>query len=109
MPLDSYIGVFLVGTAGGALLEFLHWWNIRKRKDEFPKYAQSAKYWIITAGMARVGGLLALIYFGDHVEAILALHIGVSAPLILQKLATTMAEPGARAGEETSIISFFTW
>jgi hypothetical protein len=109
MPLDSYVGVFLVGTAGGALLELLHWWNIRKRSDEFPKYARSPKYWIITAAMALVGGLLALIYFGDHVQAILALHIGLSAPLILQKLATTMAEPGERGVEETSVISFFTW
>jgi hypothetical protein len=72
MPLESYIGVFLVGTAGGILLEFLHWWNIRKR-NEFPKYARSVRYWVITAGMALVGGLLALFYFGDRAQAILVL------------------------------------
>jgi hypothetical protein len=59
--------------------------------------------------MALIGGLLALIYFGNHAEAILALHTGLSAPLILQKLVTTLAEPGARAGGATSITSFFTW
>ena len=108
MQLNSYLSVFLVGSAGGLLLELVHWWNIKK-KNQFPKYARSAKYWIITAAMALAGGLLALVYFGDEAQAILPLHIGLSTPLILQKLTTTMAEPGERAGEETSILSFFTW
>jgi hypothetical protein len=41
MPLESYLNVFLVGTVGGAVLEFLHWWNILKTNSNFPKYAKS--------------------------------------------------------------------
>jgi hypothetical protein len=109
MPLESYLNVFLVGTAGGAVLEFLHWWNILKTNANFPKYAKSPFYWALTVGMAIIGGLLALFYFGNRAQAILAFHVGLSAPLILQKLVTTVAEPGARAGDEISVVSFFRW
>ena len=108
MPLDSYYSVFLVGTLGGTLIEFLHWYNIRRRGD-FPLYARRVKYWVLTAIMAVAGGMLAVFYFGNHAEAILALHVGISAPLIFQKLVTTAAEPGERTGEAVSVTSFFTW
>nr|WP_250814031.1 hypothetical protein [Neorhizobium tomejilense] len=109
MTLESYWMVFTVGMIGGAVLEFLHWWNLFKTNANYPKYAKSPFYWGLTIGMAIVGGLLALFYFGNRTQAILAFHVGLSAPLILQKLVTTVAEPGARAGNETSIVSFFRW
>ena len=109
MPLNSYFAVFVVGTIGGALLEFLHWWNLRKNNHEFPSYVRSFAYWALSAGMTLVGGLLAVLYFGEQAEALLALHVGLSAPLILQKMVTTMAEPGARSGRRKSLISFLTW
>jgi hypothetical protein len=99
--------VFLVGLAGGAVLELVHWYNIR-RDEHFPTYAASPLYWIVTALMAVVGGVLAVIYFGSQAEPIVTFHVGLSTPLILQKLTTTIANvPGARGG--ASFVSFFTW
>ena len=58
--------------------------------------------------MTLVGGLLALLYFGDKAEAVVAFHVGLSTPLLLQKLTTTVANvPGKGGGP--SLISFFTW
>ena len=109
MPLTTFIQVFLVGSLGGCLLEIVHWWNLRRRNPRFPKYARSLFYWLVTVLMALSGGLLAVLYFGDQAEAIVALHVGISAPLILQKLASTMAEPGARAEVTSGLKDFISW
>jgi len=92
--LISSTQVFLCGLAGGAVLELLHWYSIR-RDVKFPAYARSPFYWIITVLMAIVGGGLAWLYFGSQAEAIVTFHVGLSKPLILQKLTTTVANvPG---------------
>ena len=109
MPLTSATEVFLVGTLGGVLLELVHWWNLRRRNPRFPRYAKSAFYWVVTLLMAVVGGALSVFYFGAQAEAIIALHVGVSAPLILQKLATSMAQPGARSFDSQGPVDFFSW
>ena len=109
MPLTSVIDVFLVGTLGGVLLELVHWWNLRRRNPRFPKYAKSVSYWAITLLIALGGGVLAVVYFGDKAEAIVALHVGISTPVILQKLSTSMAQPGARSLDQTGLNDFFTW
>src|SRR5215475_4010272 len=106
--LTSSFQVFLCGMAGGAVLELLHWYNIR-RDPQFPAYARSPVYWVVTILMAAVGGGLAWLYFGSQGEAIVTFHVGLSTPLILQKLATTVANiPGGR-GSGPSLISFFRW
>ena len=109
MSLTSFWQVFAVGTFGGAFLELLHWWNLRRRNPRFPKYATSLFYWLVTLLMALAGGSLALFYFGERAEALLAFHVGLSAPLIAQKLATTMAQPGARSANGLRLTDFFTW
>ena len=109
MSLTSYWAVFAVGVFGGAFLELLHWWNLRRRNPRFPQYARSSFYWIVTLFMVLAGGAITLFYFGDRAEAIVAFHVGLSAPLIGQKLATTMAQPGARSIDGARLIDFFTW
>jgi hypothetical protein len=90
------------------VLELVHWYNIR-RDVNFPAYATSPLYWIVTALMAIVGGGLALLYFGSQAEVIVTFHVGLSTPLILQKLTTTAANvPGAKGGGP-SILNFFAW
>ena len=66
----------------------------------------------ITA-MIFAGGLIAWIYFGARAEAIIAVHIGVSTPLILQKLVTSVPDT---KGSKNIIVTpaptvrrFFTW
>lgn len=86
----------------------LHW-NALRRDKRLPVYATSPFYWLITAGMIAVGGLIAILYFGSRAEALLAFHVGASGPLILQKLTTTVIhEPGAKSVDAT-LISFLTW
>lgn len=82
MTLSTYTQVFLAGLAGGCLLELLHWYGLKK-EPLFPDYAKSPKYWITTALMALTGGGLALLYFGAKAEGLVAVHVGLSAPLIL--------------------------
>jgi hypothetical protein len=106
--LTSSLQIFLVGLAGGAVLELLHWYNIR-RDPQLPAYAGSPFYWIITILMAVVGGGLALLYFGSQADAIVTFHVGLSTPLILQKLTTTVANVPGGKGLNASLVSFFTW
>ena len=108
MLLTGTDDVFLMGFMGGMILEITHWYNIRKR-GRLPKYAQSIKYWIITLVMASAGGLLAVLYFGNRAEGIIALHVGLSAPLILQKLTTTLANVSGGKSNEVGILDFFKW
>src|SRR5215471_11383405 len=94
--LTSALQIFLVGLGGGLVLELLHWYNIRS-DPQLPAYARNPTYWVITALMAAVGGGLALLYFGSQGDAIVTFHVGLSTPLILQKLTTTVANvPGGK-------------
>jgi hypothetical protein len=109
MSLDQSWEVFAVGFIGGIFLELLHWYNIY-RTPEFPDYARFPKYWIVSFLMAVAGGLVAVFYFGARTEAMIALHVGLSTPLILQKLAlTAAAPPGAKGPPGPSVMSFFRW
>tara|TARA_Y100001973_G_C5192178_1_gene331715 strand:- start:2245 stop:2433 length:189 start_codon:yes stop_codon:yes gene_type:complete len=62
----------------------------------------------MSIGMAGAGGLLAMLYFGEQADGLLALHVGLSAPLILQKMATTAALSGGKS-TQPSIANFFHW
>jgi hypothetical protein len=108
MTLNSTLQVFLVGFIGGLLIEVVHWYAIRK-DGRLPDYAGNLQYWAASLVMALVGGGLSVLYFGARAEGIVALHVGLSAPLILQKLTTTMANtPGAKGGGG-SLLEFFKW
>jgi hypothetical protein len=108
MTLTTMLQVFLAGLAGGILLEVVHWYALRT-DGRWPEYASRPQYWVISAVMALVGGGLAVLYFGAKAEGIVAVHVGLSAPLILQKLTSTIAEtPGAK-GEARGVKEFFRW
>lgn len=112
MVLEGGLLVFGIGCAGGVIAELLHWWNLREA-PQFPDYGSSPLYWIITIAMIVAGGFVAWLYFGERAEAIIALHVGISTPLILQKLVTSV--PQIQGGRNTivapgaSVRSFFTW
>ena len=112
MVIESATGVAGVGLAGGVLAEILHWWNLREDK-QLPEYANSPKYWIITVAMILAGAFITWIYFGQRAEAIVALHVGISTPLILQKLAVSVPQVGGSrniiATPQASIRRFFSW
>lgn len=106
--LTSPLEIFLVGLAGGVVLELVHWYNIR-RDAQMPVYAKSPLYWGVTALMALVGGGLAVLYFGSQADAIVTFHVGLTTPLIIQKLTTTVANVPGGKGAGASVINFFTW
>ena len=107
MTLETSTQVFLIGTIGGVILELVHWYALR-RNGKWPDYGHDPFYWLVSALMALAGGLLSWLYFGSRAEGIVALHVGLSAPLILQKLSTTIADtPGARG--QKKIIDFIKW
>lgn len=108
MTLTTYTQVFLAGLAGGCLLELLHWYALKK-EPQFPAYARSAVYWVTSGLMALAGGGLALLYFGARAEGLVAVHVGLSAPLILQKLASAAFEPKGARSSTTTLWSFFRW
>jgi hypothetical protein len=108
MSLTTTLQVFITGLMGGVVLELVHWYNIIKSGD-WPAYGNSPVYWIITAIMVVVGGGLAVLYFGSRADGLVAFHVGLSAPLILQKLTTTVATtPGAKSARK-GMVTFFTW
>src|SRR5512146_2620105 len=78
--------IFVLGIIGGLLAEVLKWYQLRESPTP-PAYLKSVMYWVITVIMALVGGLLAVIQNVPASQPILALNIGISAPLILRGLA----------------------
>ncbi len=108
MQLTTYLQVFCVGLAGGSALELLHWFALRT-DSLFPAYAMSAKYWIVTVLMVVAGGGLALLYFGARAEGLVVAHVGLSAPLLIQKLASVAFEPKGASAGGLSMWSFFRW
>ncbi len=109
MSLTSILHVFLVGTSGGIVLEFFHWYALR-RENRLPAYARRVVNWVLSAIMAVVGGFLAMLYFGASADGIVVFHVGLSAPLILQKLTSTLAlTPGAKGVSRASWLEFFKW
>jgi hypothetical protein len=93
MPFN--LTVFLMGALGGALAELLKWFQLREA-EVWPAYAKSTGYWIITVLMVLSGGLLASVYGLDPGKGLLAMNVGITAPLIIKGLAA--AAPSAGGG-----------
>ena len=83
---------------GGVFGELLKWFNMRHDLHRgLPDWSRSRLYWIVTLLMAVAGGLLVLAYLrsGFTLNALLAVNLGVSAPLVLDKLFSQLpTEPG---------------
>lgn len=104
MPFN--VTVFILGTLGGVLAEVLKWFHLRESQN-WPEYAKRRAYWIITALMAIAGGVLAWAYGIDATRPLLAINIGISAPLIIKGLAGAVpAAPKDRGAPAASIRNF---
>ncbi len=88
MILNGFWEVFLVGCSGGLAVEILKWYKIRGQ-GKFPVYSKKISYWIITLLMILLSGFLTILYGVENVIALLALNIGISAPLIISTTANS--------------------
>ena len=78
-----------IGIAGGIIAEFMGLYKLRTLKlQDFPLYFTYPSYWIITVIMIAFGGLAVYLYAksGIHFNSILALQVGATAPLILERM-----------------------
>lgn len=112
MVIEGNLAVFGIGCGGGVVAEILHWWNLRE-SELLPAYKSSLFYWLITGAMIVASGFIAWLYFGATAEGIIALHVGISTPLILQKLATSLPQQTGSKNvmlkPAPSVRHFFTW
>jgi hypothetical protein len=96
VPIDGRWTIFAVGCMGGVLTEFASIWVLRKEDPRvWPAYLKRARYYVLSAIMVVLGGALAVAYDIPHMNVFLALNIGGSAPLIIQRLGQTVAPPPA--------------
>ena len=91
MLLSSQSQVFLWGCLGGFAAELLQLHELSKI-DSPPKYLRRPAYWFVTLLMIGLGGVLGLAFFtSGSMHSLLALQIGASAPLIVRKVASSLA------------------
>jgi len=79
---------FVYGIFGGAISEVVGLYKIRTLAN-LPKTFKSKSYWLITALMIVCGGGLVCVYLKSDIALtpILALNVGISAPLVISRVA----------------------
>jgi len=91
----SPVETFVWGLFGGIGAEVSVVFALRHRgAKEYPYWLKSFTYYVVATVMAIVGGVIAVAYAqsGTTLNAILAIQIGASAPLIFRKLSETVPE-----------------
>lgn len=85
MILTSRLGIFLAAFAGGCLGEFLTLYE-ESRNDPAArkKKGRDAFYWLMSFGMALLGGLIAMAYDFKEIHIFAAVNIGASAPVLIK-------------------------
>lgn len=92
MVRNGLVAIFAGGAVGGFLAQVGHWYSLRESPN-LPEYLRSSFYWIVTVAMIASGCVLAVLYGTANVNALLAVNVGASAPLIIKALAQTTPPP----------------
>ncbi len=80
---------FFYGLLGGLFSELLGLFRLRQQAVRtLPEFLRSGFYWLVTMGMLLAGGGLVVVYVksGISLNALLAVNVGASAPLIIGSL-----------------------
>ena len=120
--LQSISGLWAIlglGMFGGLAIEVMRWWKLRM-SENLPHFARSWLYWLTTAAMIVLGGLLATLYGIDDRNPIAVVQLGASAPALLGALASGQDLPaggnggniddsselaGAKKGKDTTLFA----
>jgi hypothetical protein len=86
---DEQAYMFLWGFGGSWAIEFFTIYEILNSEDKLPRRYYSFIFWIIRLILAVVAGGIVIAYEIKQ-KPLLALNIGISAPLILKQLARTV-------------------
>ena len=107
MTISGFWLTFIVGCFGGIAGESLNWY-LRRESPRIAQYYKGTRYWITTAVMIIVGGVLVTLYGVEEKSALLVANIGLSAPLILKSLAQVPSQGTTKAldQESPSILDF---
>lgn len=93
--------VFFWGALGGALPEFYYLFG--KRRGKLPKFVKGVFYWAMFIGMSLLGGVAATLYSTTvPMNALIAVHLGLATPILLQLKSAESPLPAAE-GEATGV------
>lgn len=110
MILDSLLAQVLMALVGGLAAELLHWYSLSRKPAGLKGYKSRPVYWVTTAGMVVLGGLMPVLYVQGTASALLCFHLGAATPVIVQKLIGSVPQATARqGGGDTTLRSFFSW
>lgn len=110
MVLDSLMAQIMAALIGGTAAELLHWYALSRKPGEVQKYKVHPIYWVTTASMILLGGIMPLLYIQGTASALLCFHLGAATPVIVQKLIANLPTAVAhQGGGEVSLRNFFRW
>lgn len=110
MVLESLLAQVLVALVGGLAAELLHWYALSRKRGGLKGYRVRTVYWVTTAGMVLLGGVMPVLYLQGTASALLCFHLGAATPVIVQKLVANLPSAVAHQGPgDLSLREFFRW
>lgn len=96
--LESFNGeAMIVGAIGAALHEAARWVGLRQQ-SRLPAYFYRLHYWLLSAALVLIGGVLAAML--DARTVMQAFTIGIAAPAILSRLGSTVPKEPTLGNED---------
>lgn len=81
---------FGCGVFGSVIIEAIVILRYYQRSGRLPRYYRKVGFWVVRTVIALAAGILAVLYNPEN--PLLAVHIGVSTPLIVSTMAGTTHE-----------------
>jgi len=97
---------------GGAIAEILHWYLLSRKPEGISAYLPKPSYWIFTAVMICLGGLMPVFYLSGDASVLLCVQLGATAPIAFQKIVSTVPDVVQHQGlapARPTLGSFISW